>query len=459
MTHSTSRNDYQPKSPSPLGFARRAFLRIGTAGLAGLGLPQFLELESRARAADPNRARRKRADSVILVWLTGGPSTIDMWDMKPDAPDEIRGEFKPIDTRADGIRIGEHLPNMAGLMHRCTVVRSLAHTIPDHGLATTFMTTGNRPTPVLAYPGLGSLVARLAPPERGSPPYVSLGDPERVLSLAGYLGPAYDPFGLEVGFVRFNPLEAAVDTRGVTLPADFTIDQLANRGALMRSFDRAFDAVDRKADLVDGLGAFQRQALDILRSKSTRDALDLSRESADVRDRYGQTLFGQGCLAARRLVEAGVRFVTVAAGLNTGLNWDTHGQNFLSLRTTLLPALDQTLSALIEDLDARGLLARTIVYCAGEFGRTPRINKTAGRDHWARSMAVVLAGGGFKRGYAEGSTDAEGMAPASAPCTPDDIAATIVDLLGIDPHQELQTPSGRPVQLFREGRVVSDVVV
>lgn len=154
----------------------------------------------------------------------------------------------------------------------------------------------------------------------------------------------------------------------------------------------------------------------------------------------------------------GARFVTVTAGLNTGLNWDTHSQNFVDLRTCRLPVLDQTLSALIEDLDARGLLERTIVYCTGEFGRTPRINKNAGRDHWARSMAVLLAGGGFKRGYVEGSTNAEGMAPVDAACTPDDIAATIVDLLGIDPHQELQTPSGRPVQLFREGHVLSSIV-
>ncbi|HEV3345177.1 MAG TPA: DUF1501 domain-containing protein, partial [Pirellulales bacterium] len=308
MTNSSS---FVPAGASALGqnhLGRRGFLRIGAAGLFGLGLPQLLELESRARAAHPDRRPASpRADSVILIWLTGGPSTIDMWDMKPDAPDDIRGDFKPIDTRAEGIRICEHLPKVARVMDRCTVVRSLAHTIPEHGLATTFMTTGNRPTPVLAYPSLGSLVARLSSPDRGTPAYVTLGEPERA-SLAGYLGPAYDPFGLEVRLVRFNPTEVAVDTRGVTLPADFTLDQLEDRDALMRGFDRAFDAVDRRADFVDALGAFNRQALDILRSKGTRDALDLSQESAAVRDRYGQTLFGQGCLAARRLVEVGARF-------------------------------------------------------------------------------------------------------------------------------------------------------
>jgi uncharacterized protein (DUF1501 family) len=240
----------------------------------------------------------------------------------------------------------------------------------------------------------------------------------------------------------------------VTLPSGFTLNQLEDRNALVRSFDRRFEAADHKADLADGVGAFHQQALDILRSRRTRDALDLRQEAAAVRERYGHIPFGHGCLGARRLVEAGARFVSVS----TGPIWDTHSQNFGDLRTRNLPRLDQALSALIGDLDDRGLLASTIVYCAGEFGRTPKINKRAGRDHWARSMAVVLAGGGFRRGLVYGSTDAQGMAPASKPCTPDDIAATIVKQLGIDPHQELQTPSGRPVQLFREGRVLSGLL-
>jgi hypothetical protein len=432
------------------GFYRRDFLRLGAAGLFGLGLPELLRLEAAA-------AKTRKADSVIFLWLSGGPATIDMWDLKPDAPDGIRGEFKPVATKSAGVRVCEHLPKMAGVMDKCTLVRSLTHTIPDHGLAATFVTTGNRPTPVLRYPSLGSLTARLSPAAPGAPPFVSFraeNDVSGIGSIAGYLGPAYDPFTLEVRVVRGRTIDAEVDTRGIALPTGFTLEQLDNRNGLVRSFDRAFAAADRGADLLGGLDAFQRQALDILRSRRTRDASDLGRESAPARDRYGRTPFGQGCLAARRLVEAGVRFVTVS----TGAVWDTHGQNFSTLRTQLLPSLDQTLSALLQDLDDRGLLDRTIVYCAGEFGRTPKINKGAGRDHWARSMAVVLAGGGFRRGYAHGSTDARGMAPVAEPCTPDDVAATICHRLGIDPHQELQTPSGRPVQLFREGRVLLPLV-
>jgi hypothetical protein len=450
-----------PRSVSTCqGVARREFLRIGAAGLFGLGLPQVLQMEARARTAGLDQARGPRAKSVILVWLTGGPSTIDMWDLKPDAPAEIRGEFKPISTRVTGLRICEHLPRMAQMMDKCTVVRSLAHTIPDHGLGTTRMITGNRPTPVLRYPALGSLMARLSPAAPGVPSFVAFrgadntGPPPPTRNVAGYLGPAYDSFEFEV-MVAPGESEPVVDTRGVTLPTGFTLDQLENRNGLMQSFDRAFQAADRKADLVDGLDAFHRQALDILRSSQTRKALDLGWAKAELRARYGQTPFGQGCLAACRLVEAGVRFVTVV----TASLWDTHARNFSFLRgQQLLPELDRTLSALIGDLDDRGLLDSTVVYCAGEFGRTPKINRNAGRDHWARSMAVLLAGGGFKKGYAHGGTDAHGMAPATDPCTPDDLAATLFHQLGIDPHQELQTPTGRPVQLFREGRVLAGLV-
>jgi hypothetical protein len=439
-------------------FSRRDMIKIGSAGLLGLTLPQLLKFESQARAEPAVARPSHRANSVIMVWLSGGPATIDMWDLRPNAPEGIRGEFREIPTSADGVRICEHLPQMARVMDRCTVVRSLAHTIPSHGPATIFMTTGNRPTPALQYPALGSLVTRLMPAAAGVPPYVTFSELRNGnAGQSGYLGTAYNPFIVEgapqqQGRVN-SPTAANLRVRGITLPTGFTLEQLENRDRLLRNFDETFENVDRNADLVGGLDAFHQQALEILRSDKTRNAFNLAQEPSAIRQRYGTTPFGQGALAARRLIEAGVRFTTISLG-----GWDTHGQNFNNLRARLLPQLDQVLASLVQDLDDRGMLQNTIVYCAGEFGRTPRINNNAGRDHWARSMAVVLAGGGIRRGYAHGTTDVQGMQPANDPCTPDDVAATIFTQLGIDPHSELQTPTGRPVQLFREGRALPRLI-
>jgi hypothetical protein len=433
-------------------YHRRDFLKIGAAaGLLGLSLPQLLRLEARA-AGGRSGGRARRADSVILLWLAGGPATIDMWDLKPEAPDGIRGDFKPIKTTADGVEISEHLPKAAQVADKLTIVRSLNHTIPAHGPATVFMTTGNKPTPALQYPSLGSLTTRLLPAEAGVPPYVTFGEIRNGAGgSAGYLGTACNPFIVEGG--AGGKGGGSLRVRDIQLPGGFTLDELENRDKLLKDFDSTFQAADKSAELVDGLDAFHKQALEILRSDKTKKAFDLAQERPEVREAYGTTGFGQGALAARRLVEAGVRFVTITLG-----GWDTHGQNFTNLKTKLLPTLDQTLSALVRDLNERGLLDKTIVYCAGEFGRTPKINKNSGRDHWARSMACVLAGGGFRRGYAHGTTDAQGMAPATEACTPDDVSATLFHCLGIDPHTELMTPTGRPVQLFREGKVVEKLL-
>jgi hypothetical protein len=435
------------------GFHRRDFLKFGIGGLLGLSLPELLRLEARAagsgdprREQDPRRARR--AEAVIQVWLAGGPATIDMWDLKPAAPEGIRGQFKPMATVLPGVQISEHLPKVARALDTATLVRSLYHTIPAHGPATVFMTTGNKPTPALDYPALGSLVARLLPAAPAVPPYVSF-SPLRngAAGTAGYLGSAYNPFGVEGGGKN------GMAVRGIALPAGFTLRELEDRNRLLEKFDRSFRTLDHSADIIDGLDAFHRQALEILRSDRTKRAFDLGREPLPLRERYGLTPFGQGVLAARRLVEAGVRYITISLG-----GWDTHARNFEALSKRLLPQLDQTLSALLQDLHDRGLHERTVVYCAGEFGRTPQVNKNAGRDHWARSMAVLLAGGGFKAGYIHGATDAQGMAPAIEACTPDDVSATLFHCLGLDPHRELMTPTGRPVQLFREGRVVEKLL-
>lgn len=437
------------------GFYRRDFLKVGAAGLLGLSLPEFLRMEARAKDVNQAKAgKQSRAKSVILVWLAGGPATIDMWDLKPEAPEGIRGEFKPINTKADGVQICEHLPKMAAVADQVSIVRSLYHTIPSHGPATVFMTTGNKPTPALQYPSMGSLATKLLPAERGVPAYVSFNDLRNgSAGTAGYLGTAYNPFMVEGSPDAKGEKASNLRVRGLSLPTGVSLDELENRDKLLKGFDNGLRKLDRSSDVVDGLDAFHQQALEILRSDRTKKAFDLNEESKEVRERYGLTPFGQGTLAARRLVEAGVRFVTIGIG-----GWDTHQKTFEAHSKRLLPQVDQTLSALIADLAQRGQLDQTIVYCAGEFGRTPKINKNAGRDHWARSMAAVLAGGGIKRGYAHGTTDSQGMAPATEPCTPDDLASTIFQCLGVNPHHELTTTSGRPIQLFREGKVVEKLL-
>jgi hypothetical protein len=424
---------------------RRKFLTAGTAGLLGLSLADALKLE----AAGQSNGAARPATGVIQIWLSGGPATIDMWDLKPDAPEEIRGEFRPIPTAADGVSITEHMPGLASMMNHCALIRSLGHTITAHSPGTTYMTTGNRPSPALEYPALGSLAARVLPPLKGVPPYVSFAAlrADQGVAGGGYLGPAYGPFEVEG-----EPVFGTFHAHGVSLPSGFSARELASREALRERFDRGLRALEA-TDSLSGLDRFHRQALEVLYSNRVGTALDLAREPERVRDDYGRTPLGQGALAARRLIEAGARFVTLGV---TG--WDTHGDNFRVLRDRLLPPLDKALTALIRDLNCRGLLEQTIVVCAGEFGRTPQVNGTAGRDHWARSMAVLLAGGGFPGGSVYGATDERGMAPSRDACSPDDLAATIFSRLGFGPRHEVQSASGRPIAIFREGRPLEPLV-
>ncbi len=426
-------------------FHRRDFLRLGGAAVLGLSLADLLRAEAKMKQ-EPT-APKAAAHSVILVWLAGGPSTIDMWDLKPDAPDTIRGEFKPIPTSVPGLMISEHLPKMAGEMRHATLVRSIHHSIPAHGPGTLYMTTGNRPTPALNYPSLGSLAAKLLKTPVGVPPYVTFNSLRAgTAGGAGFLGTAFNPFEVEGASGRGGQMRV----RGVALPPGFALKDLEDRNQLLAEYDAYFKGIDQSSDIVQGLDQFQQQALDILRSDRTKKAFDLAAEPESVRSAYGQDPLGQSALAARRLVEAGVRFVSIGTG-----GWDTHQTNFPRLKDRNLPQLDKVLAALIHDLAERGLLDKTIVYCVGEFGRTPNINRNAGRDHWARSMSVLLAGGGFKRGFVYGSTDEHGRAPETDPCSPDDVSATIFQQLGLDPHMELQTGTGRPIQLFRESKPIA----
>jgi hypothetical protein len=420
---------------------RRGFLKLGMAGLLGLSLPDILRIEAQAGS------RKTKADGVILIWLYGGPATIDMWDLKPDAPEEYRGDFKPIDTKAQGVMICEHLPKVAEIMDRSALVRSLTHPIVEHNAASEYMATGHPPSAALKYPSLGSIASKLLPSKHGVPSFITLDRPLAFPSAGGYLGTTCDAFNADLG-----GRNSASRVDGISLPSGFTAEQLTDRDRLRGAFDNKFRSLD-DADLPVTLDRFQQQAVDILRSDRIRTAFDLSAEKEALRNRYGQSPLGTCALTARRLIEAGARFVTIGLG-----NWDTHTANFTTMRQRLLPELDRVLSALVIDLKESGLLERTVVYCAGEFGRTPRINSSSGRDHWSRSMAVFLSGGGIKSGIVHGSTDARGLSPEEDPCTPADVSATILSLLGIDPTSEVRTQSGRPVTLFRDGKIIEGLV-
>lgn len=417
--------------------SRRNFLRVG--GAAGLGLSMVLRQS--AWAAETPKAR-----NVVMIFLTGGPATIDMWDMKPESAESIRGEFRPRETSVPGIQICEHMPHLARSMHLATLVRSVTHSIAEHTQGTSYLMTGNRPNPATEYPSLGSLSARLLDDSEGTPPYMAIGDVPS--SGAGDLGAVFNPFALAAQGSSGGPQSS----ERIGLPEGFTVTDLERRAKVLARLDRqraAFEA----ADLPRQLDRYQRRAIDILRSDRINKALDLEQETPELRARYGTSGFGRSALASRRLLEAGARFVTIGLG-----DWDTHNNNFSRLKDNLLPQLDRGLAALITDLEERGMLQETIVYCTGEFGRTPSVNGSAGRDHWAHTMTALVAGGNLPRGFVYGATDGDCVDPTDAPCSPDDLSATLFAQLGFPPDQQVLDRTGRPIPLFRSGHVLKGLV-
>ena len=427
-------------------FHRRDFMHVGALSLMGLGLPSLLSNEAWARANN----KRRGAKNIIMIWLAGGPATIDMWDLKPAAPANVRGEFKPISTSANDIQICEHLPKTAKQMHHCTLIRSVRHTIAEHGQGTEYVMTGNPISPALEYPSIGSVVSSKLTGARGVPTYMDLTGLD--IGKAGYLGSSHNPFVVDAFVQRRRGSRSSSARSQFDLPDGLTVDDLNRKSELFQKLEQGFkrfDNTQRAAEMTE----FQQQAVDILSTGKTRDALNIMQEDKDVRERYGFRSLGPSALAARRLIQAGVRFVTIGVS-----GWDTHSNNFGQLRNTLLPQLDTALSALISDLAEEGLLNETIIYCVGEFNRTPIINGQAGRDHWARSMSVLVAGGGLKKGFVYGSTDKNGFEPVSKACSPTDVNATLLNQIGIAPDSILRTNSGRPVHVFRDAAVINELV-
>ncbi|MDZ4821286.1 MAG: DUF1501 domain-containing protein [Planctomycetota bacterium] len=418
------------------GVKRRDFLKAGVLGGAGLSLENFLRLSK------AGEVRPAKATSAIFMMLTGGPSHLDTFDMKPDGASENRGEFKPISTNVPGIEISELLPKLSQCADKFALLRGVSHTQAAHPLGIQYLCTGNQPVPSLQFPGYGAVVSKELPGPSDLPGFVAIpSTPES----AGYLGVQYAPLQTNSTPKVGKPYSV----RGLSLANGLTVTDVHKRTQLLHDLDTKFDRIEKSNDLVRGLNEFAQQAHDIVGSPRSREAFDISREPRAVAESFGETAFGQSCLLATRLVEAGVRFVTVTYG-----GWDTHSNNFKTLKGGQVGALDAGLAALFTTLSERGLLDSTAVYVTGEFGRTPKINPRSGRDHWPRAMFSILAGGGIRGGQVYGASDKNGMGPDAEAITPDHVAATFYHCLGIDSTKEYHTSSGRPVMILREGTVL-----
>ncbi|MFO0846065.1 MAG: DUF1501 domain-containing protein [Gemmataceae bacterium] len=444
--------------------SRRHLLQVGALGLAGAA-PAWL------RGGSPKANPKAKAKAVIFLHQWGGPSHHDTFDMKPAAPAEVRGEYKPIPSRLPGLPVCELLPRCAQVMDRVCLVRTLRHTMKNHNSAGYYSLTGYAPPTDDQrlrdsrdlFPAYGSVVDRLSPARQGIPTFVAF---PHVISdgsvtpgqHASFLGKSHDPL-----LITQDPNADDFRLPELSLPAGLSPGRLADRREMMKLIDEQSELLEISAK-AKGIAEHYDRALSMLQSPGVKAAFDLSREPACVRERYGRTTYGQACLLARRLVEAGARFVNVYfapfIGGDTG-GWDTHGFNdkpmYPILTKFLLPMLDRTLPTLIEDLDQRGLLDSTLVVWVGEFGRTPRINKLAGRDHWPQCYPAILAGGGVKRGHVFGSSDKLGAYPATDPVRPEDLSATMFHLLGLDPATEVSDALNRPLPVS-PGQVIEGVL-
>ncbi len=424
--------------------SRRWFLQTGLGGLAGLSTAQLLRLQAEASSA-PGRPADRRA--VILFWLSGGPSHLDMWDPKPDAPAEIRGPYGTIATRVPGVRFCEHLPRQAAILDKLTVIRSVDCSASNHTPIT--MQAGN---PLArrtddgrdggGYPSMGSIVARFRGPNDPSlPAFVGLADQWKSdVWGAGQMGRGYEP-------VRGSDLAGRFQ-----LPKGVSLTRLSDRDALRRQFDHLRGEIDQ-AGTMEHVDRYTRQAVEMVTSGQVGRAFDLSKEDPRLRDAYGRDSLGEKAILARRLIEAGVTFVLVSGAWGY---FDHHGDSvrwggIVKGLTPLLPRVDQTLATLVMDLEQRGLLDQTLVLMMGEFGRAPVVNRDAGRDHWTNVMSMVLAGGGLRHGQVIGQTDRKGYGIRERKVTPQDLAATVFTHLGIDCNAHWVNPQGRPVPIVTEG--------
>ncbi|QDT02459.1 hypothetical protein K227x_08360 [Rubripirellula lacrimiformis] len=424
------------------GVSRRDMLRAGTLSIGGLSLSGYMKMAEAGQVA-PGHATR-----AIFIELPGGPSHLDTFDMKPEGPSEIRGSFKPIKTNVSGIEISEHLPNLAKVADKFAILRGVSHTLAAHRLGQEYVNTGSKPIPALQYPSFGSVLAKERPSIPEIPSQVAI---PKVAQGPGFLG------------IRYAALETnstpnfgqPYSVRGISLPGGVGVDEVKRRQSLLKKLDRRFADLEKDDQLLDGLDRFGEQAYSMITSPKARDAFDISKEPDSFARQFGETSFGQSCLLALRLVESGVRLVSLQLG-----GWDTHTDNWTKLKDNNLPKLDEGLAGLLIGLEQRGLLESTAIYVTGEFGRTPKINSRSaegGRDHYPRCMFMLMAGGGVRGGQVIGESDDSAAGPRHEAITPDDVAASFYHNLGIDPTLEYDTNTGRPITLVRDGKIIQQL--
>ncbi|MCC9599571.1 DUF1501 domain-containing protein [Stieleria sp. JC731] len=424
------------------GVSRRDALKIGSLSVGGLTLAGY------NRLAAAGQVNTGFADRAIFIELPGGPSHMDTFDLKPNAPDTHRGTFKPISTNVPGIQISEHLPKLASCMDKFVILRGVSHTLAAHRLGQEYVNTGSKPIPALEYPSYSSVLSREQPSDRDIPSSVAI---PKAGHGAGFLGIRYSPLETKAQPAFGRPF----GVRGISLPGDLGVDEVKRRQSLLHKLDRRFRELEKNDQLLEGLDQFGEQAYSMITSERARTAFDISKEPESFAKQFGEDAFGQSCLLALRLVESGVRFATVQLG-----GWDTHTDNFTKLKDNQLPKLDAGLSGLLTGLQQRGLLERTAVFVTGEFGRTPKINSRSaegGRDHYPRCMFMLMAGGGVRGGQVIGESDDTASGPRHEGITPDDVAASFYHNLGIDPTIEFNSSTGRPITLVRDGSVVNQL--
>ena len=437
----------EPCSGNPLAnpYSRRGFLQVGMLGGLGLTLPQFLKMEAQGAQKD-YETREGVAKSVIQIFLPGGMAHQESWDPKPYAPSEYRGPFSTINTSIKGERFSQYMKQTAKVADKMTIIRSMAHGEAAHERGTHNMFTGYKPSPALEYPSMGAVVAHELGTRNSLPPYVCVPNVPNEFANSGYLSSAYGPFA-----IGSEPSRGDFKVRDLNMPGGVDDKRFSRRRNLLDTVDNHFRELE-KSDALESMDAFYQHAYSLISSQQAREAFNLKAEKEEVRNKYGMNQPGQRMLLARRLVEAGTRFVSLTTG-----GWDHH-DNIKNAMSRQLPPVDQAIATLISDLDERGLLDSTLVMVTSEFGRTPKINGTGGRDHWPRVFSVALAGGGTHRGMIYGSSDALGAEPEEDRVEIEDLATTVYNQLGITGDKELMAPGDRPIEIVDGGNVLDDIL-